>query len=130
LVSKDEADDDASTRAVRESPSRNSTTKSSLDAGDNIPTIRISTESDLEAEKAKNLGPDVNGNGDAKVNGLQNAGDTVEKPVQAAAENGPEGNDSAPTAATTTDAFSISNKRLCERRLDNLFMELYEDLRV
>ncbi|UZJ57147.1 hypothetical protein CBS101457_006467 [Exobasidium rhododendri] len=34
------------------------------------------------------------------------------------------------TVAKLNSTFSFSNKRLCERWLDNLFMVLYEDLRV
>jgi Chs5-Arf1p-binding protein BUD7/BCH1 len=120
-VIKDEADDDASIRGVKESPTHLS--KTSLDVGDVIPTIRISTESDIERERDQNV--DFNGT-EATVNGIQNVGDTVEKPVQAAAENGPEAGEPPSTPVATTDAFSFSNKRLCERWLDNLFMVLYE----
>lgn len=34
------------------------------------------------------------------------------------------------TVASLSSTFSFNNKRLCERWLDNLFMVLYEDLRV
>lgn len=52
--------------------------------------------------------------------------------------NGTNGTDSAQehheqndtTVAVMNSNFSFSNKRLCERWLDNLFMVLYEDLRV
>ncbi|KAG9288555.1 hypothetical protein G9A89_006051 [Geosiphon pyriformis] len=62
-------------------------------------------------------------------------GPELEKPLQAANE---EKNDSPsqheePNKETVTKkdyAFSFNNKRLCERWLDNLFMVLYEDLRV
>ena len=50
----------------------------------------------------------------------------LEKPVQARAAN-EEGNgneDAGPNPAQ--EGFSFSNKRLCERWLDNLFMVLYE----
>ncbi|CAN6635428.1 protein Bch1p [Trichomonascus vanleenenianus] len=41
------------------------------------------------------------------------------------------GNGSVETAPSTAGAaFGLKNKRLCERWLDNLFMVLYEDLRV
>lgn len=137
LVSKSdpEADDDASIRGVRE-PSRPSTTQGSLDASHSIPTIRISTESDIDREIHEKAKAEANGHGDAhaegevkeaeepKVNGVPI--DTLEKPVQAAAESGSDGGDAPPTPTTTTDAFSFSNKRLCERWLDNLFMVLYE----
>ncbi|KAF6744813.1 Chs5p-Arf1p-binding proteins-domain-containing protein [Ephemerocybe angulata] len=52
----------------------------------------------------------------------------VEKPVQAAGEDKQDSSDI--TAVAQAEPFSFSNKRLCERWLDNLFMVLYEDLRV
>lgn len=134
LVSKAEAqaDDDASIRGVK-TGSRPSTTHGSLDAGNSIPTIRISTESETHREMLEKEELDdtaTNGNGEVQANGLPNAADTLEKPVQAAAEAGSEGSDAPPTPVTTSDAFSFSNKRLCERWLDNLFMVLYEVCRL
>ena len=94
-----------------------------LVAANGIPTIRISTESAREAQaeaKAK-----ANGTAEAeevKENGVKDAaGDSLEKPVQAA-EN-PEGDGGQ---SPSQEPFSFSNKRLCERWLDNLFMVLYE----
>ncbi|KAF8886127.1 chaps family protein [Infundibulicybe gibba] len=88
----------------------------SLDVGGTIPTIRISTESDRDREE------------DVAANGVRDA-DTLEKPVQAAAGDN-EQRDTDPSPLPTQEPFSFSNKRLCERWLDNLFMVLYEDLRV
>ncbi|KAG0054999.1 hypothetical protein BGZ83_009874 [Gryganskiella cystojenkinii] len=48
---------------------------------------------------------------------------TIEKPSQAAASEEEEEEDEIEMS------FSFSNKRLCDRWLDNLFMVLYEDLR-
>jgi Chs5-Arf1p-binding protein BUD7/BCH1 len=127
------ADDDASTKGVRAppSPSREHTPTSSAvqsptiaptdDAESTIPTIRISTESSreesLRAEKAAAA---------AKVNGKENANavEGLQQPAQAAASEG----DGESKDATTggQESFSFSNKRLCERWLDNLFMVLYE----
>ncbi|KAJ6606688.1 chaps family protein [Mycena sp. CBHHK59/15] len=95
-----------------------------------IPTIRVSTESDRE----KDLQND-------KENGAAaNAADALERPVQAAAgdeEGDVTGADKdaqkkakEPVSPLPQEPFSFSNKRLCERWLDNLFMVLYEDLRV
>ena len=133
------ADDDASVRAVKESPTRRSP-QASL-AVNEIPTIRISTESDGDREneadvKEQEQGDDredsneeettggededptkVNGTGPAVVH------DTLERPIQAAADNSSGPEDAPPVP---TDPFSFSNKRLCERWLDNLFMVLYE----
>ena len=93
-----------------------------------IPTIRISTESAREekaaAAAAANGHEETN---ETKENGVkengvkESAGDALEKPVQAA-EN-PEGEGGQ---APSQEPFSFSNKRLCERWLDNLFMVLYE----
>ncbi|RPD57000.1 chaps-domain-containing protein [Lentinus tigrinus ALCF2SS1-7] len=86
---------------------------------DGLPTIRISTESAREA---------ANGLQEVKENGVKestSAGDSLEKPVQAA-----ENQDGEIRQAPSQEPFSFSNKRLCERWLDNLFMVLYEDLRV
>lgn len=84
-----------------------------------IPTIRISTEEDLNKEDG------------AKT---ATAADTLEKPVQAAAGDdetdgnvtGVEHKGKEPASPATQEPFSFSNKRLCERWLDNLFMVLYE----
>lgn len=132
------ADDDASVRAVKESPTHKSP-QASLAAND-IPTIRISTESDGDREReaaaeepAERDGQEENNEGEntdgededpTKINGTGAVvHDTLEKPIQAAADNSSGADDVPPTP---TDAFSFSNKRLCERWLDNLFMVLYE----
>jgi len=141
------ADDDASVRAVKESPPHKSR-QASLTIAD-IPTIRISTESDgereresavegakepeseqedVEEERREEEGTEEGeGEDSMRVNGTTPVVHaTLEKPVQAAADNPPGAEDAAPTPAATVDAFSFSNKRLCERWLDNLFMVLYE----
>ncbi|KAJ7746443.1 Chs5p-Arf1p-binding proteins-domain-containing protein [Mycena maculata] len=91
-----------------------------------IPTIRISTESDREVKE--------------KGAAAAAAADTLERPVQAAAGDEDEDISQAdnkeskkgkePASPLPQEPFSFSNKRLCERWLDNLFMVLYEDLRV
>ncbi|KDR68343.1 hypothetical protein GALMADRAFT_256970 [Galerina marginata CBS 339.88] len=130
-----------------------------LDHPSTIPTIRISTESQrtkdeqLEVTKVESEADDtpkdkgkgkamevevdaddsddeehdgsmINGNG--KPNGLESSG--LEKPIQAAGEGEQNMNEASPSPAQ--EPFSFSTKRLCERWLDNLFMVLYEDLRV
>jgi len=139
------ADDDASVRAVKESPTHKPR-QESLGVAD-IPTIRISTESDgdrerdvtvkeaaeeaaqrgeSQEEKEEESTEESEDEGSTKVNGRTPVvHDTLEKPIQAAADNsGAEDASATPTA--TNDSFSFSNKRLCERWLDNLFMVLYE----
>lgn len=136
------ADDDASTKGVVTPRSENredsptsidvqSTTQTFVDNESVIPTIRISTESareaSLSAEKATapaKLNGLENTNGDPAVEGLQ-------QPAQAAAgDSDGDSKDATPTGGPGQESFSFSNKRLCERWLDNLFMVLYEDLRV
>jgi hypothetical protein len=141
-VSREEpvADDDASIKGVRTPPSagREDSPRSSNgqsptythvgDAESTIPTIRISTESAREeslraenAAAATKLNGLENTNGDAAVEGLQ-------QPAQAAASDGDgEGKEATQIGGPgAQESFSFSNKRLCERWLDNLFMVLYE----
>ena len=123
-------DDDASTRGIVSPSSPNDSLPRSVGANDSsdvipsIPTIRISSESDIEKEDAPQ---DVSANGEAKQNGMPEH-DTLEKPVQAAAAA--TASDSAEQerepVSPSQEPFSFSNKRLCERWLDNLFMVLYE----
>jgi hypothetical protein len=152
LSANGDADDDASVRAVKESPTHKGLGQGSLAIAD-IPTIRISTESDgdrvreaavIEAakepeqqdEKVRRRGKkrkvQVRARARAGVESRRKVNGTtpvvhapLEKPVQAAADNSSGAEDAAPAPATTADAFSFSNKRLCERWLDNLFMVLY-----
>ncbi|TFL00918.1 chaps family protein [Pterulicium gracile] len=94
-------------------------------AGAGIPTIRISTESDRDQSKET---------GGASVEGLEKptlaaAGEEDEQVIPNSASGGGHHNE-AKSPAAQAEPFSFSNKRLCERWLDNLFMVLYEDLRV
>ena len=126
--SEGSADDDASTRGVVSSSS--AADVSSADSSPNvdgipIPTIRISTESQRDGDLSPpQKEPGVNG--DAKQNGVKEIGDTLEKPIQAAAGEAGEGVQEPPSPKSAQEPFSFSNKRLCERWLDNLFMVLYE----
>lgn len=140
LVTGDQggADDNASTRAVRSGANTpaptHSAKESSVGIGKNgLPTIRISTESNRERERAKSEEQEQNDNG---VEGVEEAdGGKVEEPQpETSKENGVKvdqlekpsqaGIQDAPNPSQ--EAFSFSNKRLCERWLDNLFMVLYE----
>ncbi|KAI5120599.1 hypothetical protein M0805_008076 [Coniferiporia weirii] len=133
------ADDDASTRGVVSPASEGAqATQSDLNVNE-IPTIKISTESDREREHAslREVGVALNGessNGDEKDAEAHAHG--LERPMQAASgENGKSGEEGdasngSGAGGNAQDGFSFSNKRLCERWLDNLFMVLYEDLRI
>ena len=139
LQGKADIDDDASTRGMisptastpdhagqsekPEGEPESEADSATLASTNGIPTIRISTESAREekaaAAAAANGHEETN---ETKENGVkESAGDALEKPVQAA-EN-PEGEGGQ---APSQEPFSFSNKRLCERWLDNLFMVLYE----
>lgn len=96
-----------------------------------IPTIKVSTESDGEREREAIAQFEDSAEGQAGATGGEVPG--LEKPRQAVQG---EETDEAQSSTNTdqvqnggsTSAFN--NKRLCERWLDNLFMVLYEDLRV
>lgn len=141
------ADDNASTRAVvSPQPAAAAAAKTNgetLDAG-GIPTIRISTDSDHEREQAERRAQmhspadsDSEDDGGSTADGAgaesdvgEEAGQALERPVQAAA--GAESGDAEPHTpragggGSGAEQLSFSNKRLCERWLDNLFMVLYE----
>jgi Chs5-Arf1p-binding protein BUD7/BCH1 len=123
------SDDNASTRAMVSPTIKASSMPdingSSLDVSSAIPTIRVSTESDHNGEEERteeSLPSYAKAQPNSQPNGVS---DTLEKPVQAAAGEGeqPKGENSPLPAH---EPFSFSNKRLCERWLDNLFMVLYE----
>lgn len=134
--------DDASTRGVL-SPST-PILKADEANGGAIPTIHISTESmsvdntsntvktvqedKQKSDKGKSRAMEDDGseekshNGISRLNGMD--AHNLEKPEQAAAgQDESKGNEASSPAS---EAFSFSNKRLCERWLDNLFMVLYE----
>ncbi|PPQ88559.1 hypothetical protein CVT25_009939 [Psilocybe cyanescens] len=78
-------------------------------------------------EEEKDDDEEAHANGNGQPNGIASAG--LERPTQAAGE-GAEQNVNEASPASVKEPFSFSTKRLCERWLDNLFMVLYEDLRV
>ncbi|ORY87518.1 Chs5p-Arf1p-binding proteins-domain-containing protein [Leucosporidium creatinivorum] len=137
-IEEDEADDDASTRALHSETPANAAAPTSSDnlptpPSPSIPTIKVSTESDGEREREAIAAFEDSAEGKASASGGEVPG--VEKPqtVHGDPEEAPT---TAATGAPETSATgvnapgSFSNKRLCERWLDNLFMVLYEDLRV
>jgi len=91
-----------------------------------IPMIRVSSESDTELDDGETSVKEANG--EAKVNGYDAGDDTsgLEKPAIAAAGEEDQDKEHASPQAPGGESFSFSNKRLCERWLDNLFMVLYE----
>ena len=108
IAVNDEEDDASSTRAIRSPKSGGSEGAEVEDKveDESIPTIRISSETDNDAESGAS--PNSQANGVAKPEQAQhaNAEDHMEE--------------------ETDGELSFSNKRLCERWLDNMFMCLYE----
>lgn len=122
------ADDDASTRGMS-SPLSESESKPEIENGlsaSAIPIIRVSSEYDTEREIAESTRNGI-AEQDKATESANAQSLTLEKPVQAAAGEEPE---PSQLSNSNQEAFSFTNKRLCERWLDNLFMVLYEDLRV
>ncbi|KDQ10467.1 hypothetical protein BOTBODRAFT_36171 [Botryobasidium botryosum FD-172 SS1] len=130
------ADDDASTRGVTGPPSVGIQSPELVSPA--IPMIKISSESDREREQEgidaalEESGTIADGNESGSTDAAPvGNGAMVEKPKQAAAnEEDGAGGGPAGDIAAAQEGFSFSNKRLCERWLDNLFMVLYEDLRI
>ncbi|WVR09529.1 hypothetical protein IAU60_006597 [Kwoniella sp. DSM 27419] len=121
------AEDSASTTGMRVS---SDTGTRGPNTPTDIPTIRISTESARTPNGAHGRVPSQSGGPDS----VQHMEPVLEKPEIAQASEDPssplgikgeieeQGEEDAPSA--------FANKRLCERWLDNLFLVLYEDLRV
>lgn len=85
-----------------------------------------SEEEDEETLAESSSGGPVNGNSSSAAN---QAGQAMEKPLPTInAEEVKAGSDEPDTSNHSYTQFH--NKRLCERWLDNLFMVLYEDLRI
>jgi len=92
--------------------------------GNGIPIIKISShEATVEAAEKEAAGD----KDDADVRSIH---DTVEKPASLAHAAETDGDKEGVNGVDSEETFQFSNKRLCERWLDNLFMTLYEDLRV
>jgi hypothetical protein len=131
VVKSDEDEDDgASTRALAPP-----TPKLKPSEVNGIPTIRLSTEiaaTDDDVSEVITVAETSTEETDTTTNGDSNASlpepngvpaHVLEKPSQAAAN---EGEQNGSDTSNPPEPFSFSNKRLCERWLDNLFMVLYE----
>ncbi|QRV96077.1 hypothetical protein RhiJN_24095 [Ceratobasidium sp. AG-Ba] len=116
-------EDDSSTRALHRatSPALSAVSESDVptikvtDDETDVPTIKVSEHTD---DTASGFGVDVEG---------------LEKPEKAGVEG--DADDKASIGGgkdrpAVDETMSFSTKRLCERWLDNLFMVLYEDLRI
>ncbi|KAF8748412.1 ChAPs (Chs5p-Arf1p-binding proteins) [Rhizoctonia solani] len=137
------ADDNASTRGMRRSPSPGALSNLSTDEVEfAVPTIKVTHEED---ESQANGVPTIKvsehndeGAGEEKeASGFSGAAEGLEKPVSITvsteeAEHKENGalNEPGSVPPKPDETMSFSTKRLCERWLDNLFMVLYEDLRI
>ena len=144
-------DDNASTRGMASPATPNGLGTHTIEDTDlvqpmSIPTIRVSTESNRvargkeEAQEAVlvghagNVGVKENEPVKESMAGREEMEiQRLERPVQAAAATATAAGEekggltaSDASLGSTVEAFSFSNKRLCERWLDNLFMVLYE----
>ncbi|KAG8800134.1 hypothetical protein FRC16_003521 [Serendipita sp. 398] len=117
----DADDDDASTRGMM-SPSAQS---SSMADGDL--SVQPPGDGDDDEEPRSAQGGTTNG---TKKNGFAQGMSNINKPTKAAASDADEGEDQDRRREVSGEANTLNSKRLCERWLDNMFMCLYEDLRV
>ncbi|KAH8831932.1 Chs5p-Arf1p-binding proteins-domain-containing protein [Flagelloscypha sp. PMI_526] len=131
----------ASTTAIREpespgvlSPTSESEGPSSpgvkQDIPNGIPTIHISSDSSeavMNGEATKK--PDAEEQEEEDIGAKPPPPPPLEKPMAIPTPDEDGAEPSSPNHMQH-EGFSFSNKRLCERWLDNLFMVLYEDLRV
>ncbi|CAB4377542.1 unnamed protein product [Rhizophagus irregularis] len=98
--------------------------------------LKIADGRSLNSENMEEVDLDDNPNNKSKTTSvIEFKGPELEKPLQAANEDKSDNqsihNDDQSKDTSKKDySFSFNNKRLCERWLDNLFMVLYEDLRV
>ncbi|GAA5965059.1 hypothetical protein JCM21900_000664 [Sporobolomyces salmonicolor] len=90
-----------------------------------IPTIKVSTESDGEREREELRRFEASEEGRRAREGIEKPGQARQGEEKTEEERQLESDHQAAREGSTLD-----NKRLCERWLDNLFMVLYEDLRV
>ncbi|KAJ9610255.1 bud site selection protein [Cladophialophora chaetospira] len=95
------------------------------DGGSGVDEPKRNDEDDGASSTAPTLNGGLSGNDNAELR----ADRSMEKPVPTiAAEEVKSGNDEPDSQHAQYPQFQ--NKRLCERWLDNLFMVLYEDLRI
>ncbi|KAE8381027.1 Chs5p-Arf1p-binding proteins-domain-containing protein [Aspergillus bertholletiae] len=90
----------------------------------------ITTNDNAENQNGTNAEEDdENSEATPSENKEEQAGDSIEKPEQSMASEVVKSGKEEPDPSHSSYA-QFRNKRLCERWLDNLFMVLYEDLRI
>ena len=136
-------DDQVSTRGIKSPSPTRPVSNADVNGNDNeptsaVPTIRISSDSSRENDSKEENGQEKSADHDKDDTEESESesketvdrrlekgkGKEVEKPEKAAGEGEQNVNEASPAPAQ--EPFSFSNKRLCERWLDNLFMVLYE----
>lgn len=126
-------DDQMSTRGII-APSPTIQPVSIADANDDdnepasaVPTIRISTESSRETDsKEEENGQEKSANGNEDKGDAEESESESKNIVDRKKEKGKAKEVYEESPPPVQEPFSFSNKRLCERWLDNLFMVLYE----
>ncbi|KAL8804325.1 MAG: hypothetical protein Q9182_002607 [Xanthomendoza sp. 2 TL-2023] len=118
----------ASTTALRGTPSPVVNGNTKLDGHTNGTTSSQTDEEETLREKLQESPTSSNSPPDSATI----ADEAIEKPEHTITpEVVKSGNDDSAHEATTASKYTqFHNKRLCERWLDNLFMVLYEDLRI
>ncbi|EXJ87848.1 hypothetical protein A1O1_04775 [Capronia coronata CBS 617.96] len=117
----------ASTIALSGTPNGQPQTSNGDGLGDDGSDEESAADEEKTLAEGGSTAPKVNG--DTEENPMIQADRSMEKPVPTiAAEEVKSGNDDA--EANNSQYPKFLNKRLCERWLDNLFMVLYEDLRI
>ncbi|CAG8757626.1 4368_t:CDS:10 [Cetraspora pellucida] len=147
-VSPDSQENKTTLETVNENPEQSSEAEQNLEETDNnddneeqeqkknINHNAPADEQSVDSLEEVNLDDEKSGVGETSAPVIEFKGPELEKPTQAANDDKNESqslnnDDQNKDAALRKDyAFSFNNKRLCERWLDNLFMVLYEDLRV
>ncbi|KAK8854711.1 hypothetical protein IAR55_003450 [Kwoniella newhampshirensis] len=117
--------DNSSTQGIRASSTVGEGSVPNTAVSD-IPTIRISTESNRTGPSSAGM----NGHGRNPSQEVKQMEAVLEKPETAQQINEEPGSPMALKGDEGETVSAFSNKRLCERWLDNLFLVLYEDLRV
>ncbi|KAA1138224.1 hypothetical protein PGTUg99_021515 [Puccinia graminis f. sp. tritici] len=138
-----DASDDAPNASSRKEPSPDPQASAAYNPPSPIPTITVSDSEDHRPSEARNPAEASKSDDESRPDspvGLDEASRSpmagpasgVDKPIAAHPSSGITDKQSENTASTATAAprNTFMNKRLCERWLDNLFMVLYEDLRV
>ncbi|KAG8723321.1 hypothetical protein FRC09_003765 [Ceratobasidium sp. 395] len=121
------SDDNASTRALHRatSPALSAVSESE------VPTIKVTHEGDEISESDV---PTIKVSEHEESSGFAGTVEGLEKPERAGGEGDADETGSMGGGKggveRVDETMSFSTKRLCERWLDNLFMVLYEDLRI